>query len=193
MRGGPAAPTPMIQTIVYRSVALRKPPLKSFFFDVTLHNPEAEPRWLILPQTLPYEGKTTPAPGEKSEVEVQIFQLGERGRLFYGVAGHLWAVKLAAGATLTLRGLRIDAWWEHIPEVTEVVAISSQELKFGDLRAEDLAAPGESLCESGDVAAPRDAGDARALKFWHPAERQQAPISFYAARRQGAWVPLRER
>jgi len=154
-----------------------KPPLKEHLFDVTLRNPSPEPRWLLVPETFPYEGDTKPAIGDGNLAELQIFETSKHPRtvVAQAVGSHFWAIRLVGHGTVTLRQLPISSWWENLPDSVDLpVVVASEVLVGGQPMASCF--PGDPLSESGaDVQAPSDAADKRALHFWHPEDRTPAP------------------
>lgn len=167
-----AAPVPApAGPLTARAVSLfrGKPPLKSHGFDVTLRNPASEPRWLVLPETFPYAGREDPAPGG-AESELQLFKLSEAPAVIVvkGVGSNLWAVRLPGAGTVTLRGLKIDSWWDEVPETTLLRMIVARELRVDGRPIAEVVGRSLDSASGADVAAPAGAGDERALEFWHP-------------------------
>ncbi|MBI4699789.1 MAG: hypothetical protein HY744_01260 [Deltaproteobacteria bacterium] len=196
--GGPQAeatkalPAPAAPVVEATAVGIRygKPPLKEHRFDLVLRNPAVEPRWLLLPDVFPYAGEARPAPGLDPEVELQVYLLAEAPRvvIINGVGGNFWAVRLPGRGQVTLRGLAIRSWWDEVPPATRLQAIVAREIWVGGL---PLAARIETdpMSETGaDVAAPKDASDPRALRFWHPDGGGSAPVAIEAERR--VWVTV---
>jgi hypothetical protein len=139
-----------------------KPPLKIHSFDVTLRNPSKEPRWLLVPRSFPQKGAYQP---DSDEAELQIFTLGESSFVI-GVGANFQAVKLAGGGAVTLRGLKIESWWEKVPKSVDLEVLVARSVLVGDARLETMV--GDALLQQKDVQAPRGADDPRAKKFWHP-------------------------
>lgn len=170
-----------------------KPPLRSHYFDVTLRNPADGPRWLILPETFPYEGAKDPYPGQGAMAELQVFQVARAPRVVLGLAvaiGGFWAVKLPAGGTLTLRELPIDAFWEEGPKAVDLEVIVAREITAGG-QPLGTRFGADALSETGaDAKAPRDAADPRALSFWNPSDGKSVPIRFDEESRARVSVPL---
>ena len=168
----PAPLLPNAGVIAARSLGLwyGKPPLKEHRFDVVLQNPSKEARWMVLPSTFPYANDTKPASGDSPVGELQIFRLSAHPKVLLteAVGGTFWAVKLPAGGKVSLRRLRIESWWEHVPASVVLEVLVAREItvdgqSLGAILGED------PVAESGaDVLAAKDAGDPRALRFWHP-------------------------
>ncbi|APR88425.1 hypothetical protein A7982_13774 [Minicystis rosea] len=180
--------------IAARSLGLwyGKPPLKEHRFDVVLQNPAKDARWMVLPTCFPYEHDTKPAPGDSPVAELQIFRLSEHPKvvLAEGVGGTFWAVKLPAGGRVTLRGLRIDSWWEKVPAEVTLEVLVARSITVGGAPLADLIGE-DPLCETGaDVLAAKDAGDARALHFWQPDAGYDAPLAMNVESRARVLVPL---
>lgn len=169
-----------------------KPPLKSHGFDVALRNPASEPRWLILPNTFPYAGRQDPAPGGE-EVELQIFKVSEKPAVVMveGIGGHFWAVRLPGGGTLTLRNLRIQSWWDEVPETTQLRMIVAREVLLGERGLADAVGQSLDSASGADALAPEGAGDPRVVKFWHPADEQPVMVRFEEESRVEVTVPLK--
>lgn len=169
-----------------------KPPRVEHSFDVTLRNPDAEPRWLVLPTSFPYEGQATPRPGAGEVVEVQVFELSKEPRVVIGktIGGEAWVLHLPGHATVTLRGLKIASWWETIPESVALEVIVASALRLGDAPlAEAIGVPFASQ-GGAEVEAPRDAADPRGLSFWHPAGERGVPLNLEVVSRASLRVPL---
>ena len=101
-------------TISAKSVGIwfGKPPLKHHLLDMHLSNPLDEPVWILLPERID---------------EPKFGDIGGIGvvRLSDTPPAYLWelggmdgfrAVRLPAGASVTLRELTFRAWWSDIPE-----------------------------------------------------------------------------
>lgn len=188
----PTPSSPRIVTATSLGVWYARPPRKHHFFDVSLHNPSAQARWLILPSAFPYAGDTRPAPGG-NEVELQVFLVSERPRVVvvYGVTSSLWAVHLPGHGSTVLRRLAIQSWWESVPAATTLEVIVARDLRVGGKPLGDQVGIDPASETGGDTAAPRDAGDRRALKFWHPAEGlQELPVEIDVETRARIEVPL---
>lgn len=168
-----------------------KPPLKSHGFDVVLQNPASEPRWLILPNTFPYEGREDPAPGGE-EVELQIFRVSEAPAVVVveGISGHFWAVRLPGGGTLALRNLRIQSWWDEVPDATTLRMIVAREVLLGERPLAEVVGQALDSASGADAPAPEGAGDKRALKFWHPPDEKAVAVRFEEESRVEVVVPL---
>ena len=127
-----------------------KPPQETYYFDVRLHNPSSEARWLVLPQTFSYDGKDTPAPGKGTVSGLKADVLSGRGRLVWVTMtdpGGFRAILLPPHANVTLRNLPVDAWWQTQHKtakldviVAKSIAIDEKPLESfikGDLKSED--------------------------------------------------------
>ncbi len=169
-----------------------KPPMALHYFDVALHNPSDGPRWLILPETFPYEGQDDPRPGGLL-AELQIYRLSTQPSTIIakGVGGNFWALRLPAGGDITIRRLPITSWWGDFPKSTPIELIIAKDVLVAGAPLESLF-QGESLCQSGaTVDAPSDAGDTRGEQFWHPADRLSgAPIEIVEESRERIVVAL---
>ena len=172
-----AAPASLAGTAV--SLWYGKPPLKSHGLDVALRNPASEPRWLILPNTFPYAGREDPAPGGE-EVELQIFKLSEAPPVIVveGVGGHFWAVRLPGGGTLRLRNLRIQSWWDVVPDTTLLRMIVAREVLLGERPLAEVVGQSLDSASGADALAPEGAGDDRVAKFWHPPDEKRVAVRF---------------
>jgi hypothetical protein len=169
-----------------------KPPLKKHRFDVKLRNPSPERRWLILPATFPYAGQKDPAPGG-AETEMQVFQLSAEPYVLFirGVAGHFQTVSLPGNATLVLRRLEIESWWDDVPKSAEIEVIVAREIRVGDETIEDSLGSTDVESHGGaDVKAPSGAADPRARRFWHRT-RGSATLQFDVESRAKLKVKLR--
>jgi hypothetical protein len=150
-----------------------KPPLQVHSFDVTLQNPSAEPRWILLPRVF----------GQglgKDEAELQIYRLSAKSTLVIGISGNFQGVKLPGHGVVTLRGLRIESWWEKSPKTVEVEVLVARTVTLAGV-------PLLALESSGDVKAPRDAADDRAQKFLHP----NGPVAVDVESRYPLTAPLK--
>lgn len=178
----------------FREVHFGKPPLKFLRFDVTLHNPSSNPRWLILPATLPYQGDTVPAPGGV-ETELQVFLLSKHPRvlLLYGVAGNFQAVLLPGQGWVTLRNLPIEAWWQEVPAKTDLEVIVARSVTIGGAALGDLIGALANSESGAAVDAQSNAGDERSLQFWHPKEGSFPPIAIDVESRAKISVPIPKR
>ncbi|MGH7284835.1 MAG: matrixin family metalloprotease [Polyangiaceae bacterium] len=127
-----------------------KPPQQIFYFDVRLHNPSNEARWIVLPPTFTYDGKDTPAPGKGTVSGLSAVVLSGRGKLVWvsmSDPGGFHGVLLPPHANVTLRNLPVDAWWQtkHKTGKLDVIlaksiAIDEKPLESfikGDLKSED--------------------------------------------------------
>lgn len=169
-----------------------KPPRVEHSFDVTLRNPDAEPRWLVLPTSFPYEGQTTPRPGAGEVAEVQVFELSKAPRVVIGktIGGEAWVLHLPGRETVTLRGLKIASWWETMPESVTLEVIVASALRLGDAPLPEAIGVPFASQGGAEVEAPRDAADPRALSFWHPADGSGVPLHIEVVSTGSLRVPL---
>lgn len=190
-----ASGSPTIVQATFRDVWLGKPPMAENSFDVTLTNPAAAPRWLILPRTFPYAGEDHPAPGG-NEIEVQAFVLSTEPRVVIveGVSANFLAVRLPGGAIVTLRGLGITSWWHDRPAAVDLEVLVAREITVGGTPLAELVKGDPTSAAHADVDARFDAGHPGALPFWHPADRENgAPVTFDVESRGRVRVPLGRR
>jgi hypothetical protein len=108
-----------------------KPPSVRHTFDVTLHNPSGEPRWLILPMMFPYSGKKEPVPGGKAEKMVDHLLGAGVISLVICKSANFQAVKLPGHGGVTLRDLSIDSWFDGFPPSTELEVIVARGITVG--------------------------------------------------------------
>ena len=187
-----ASSPPGVQVVTATSTGWRpsKPPLKVLRFNLSLTNPDDEPRWLVWPSTFPHEGRSDPAPGG-DVYEVHVCRLSEHPRVVMvdAVGAHFQAVKLPAHGALSLRGARIDAWWDKLPEATTIEVQVVRAITVGGTALE--AGLGiDATSETGaDVAAPTGASDPRAGTFWELGEAG-TPVTFDVASRSRIDVRL---
>jgi hypothetical protein len=161
-----------------------KPPLDYQFFDVVLRNPANGPRWIILPDVFPYEGRNDPLPGGEVS-ELQRFELGGV-HFVQAIGANLQAVKLPAHGIVTLRRLTIDSWWDKPHDSTEIEVMVARSIKIGGSPLEEL---GVGLSASGaDVEIPRGVDHAT---FWHPKEHEHATVAFDVESRTRISVSLK--
>lgn len=127
-----------------------KPPQETYYFDVRLHNPSGEARWLVLPVTFTYDAKDTPAPGKGTVSGLKADVLSGRGKLVWVTMsdpGGFRAVLLPPHANVTLRNLPVDAWWETRHKTAKLDVILAKSIAIdekpiesfikGDLKSED--------------------------------------------------------
>lgn len=187
-----SAPAPVYLAAKPVSLWYGKPPLKAHGFEVVLRNPATEPRWLVLPNTFPQAGSAESGPGG-DEVELQIFKVSEAPAVIVveGVGAHFWAVRLPGSGTLTLRNLRIEAWWDEVPETTRLEMIVAREVRLGERALADVVGMAFDSASGADALAPEGAGDGRVMKFWHPPDEQPVKVSFDEESRQAVEVSLK--
>ena len=190
-----ASGAPAIVHATYRDVWRGKPPMAENSFDVTLTNPAAAPRWLILPSTFPYTGEDHPAPGG-DEVELQAYLLSTEPRVVIveGVSANFLALRLPGGATVTLRGLQITSWWHERPAAVDLEVLVAREITVGGVPLAKLVKVDTMSATHADVDARFDVSHPGALPFWHPADRETgAPVTFDVESRARLRVPLGRR
>jgi hypothetical protein len=116
---GPAVEPPVME-IAYCGERPQKPPLKTLFFNLTLHNRSDRARWFLLPRAL-YEQPVSLSKHSIDAVEVRTAQAPNRLILadFMGTlqlqpesAGGFQGFYLPGGANLTVRSLNIALWGE---------------------------------------------------------------------------------
>jgi hypothetical protein len=193
----PDAPAPSLSAdavVSARSLGLHygQPPLVTHRFDVSLRNPASYERWLVLPATFPYETSTHPAPGEGSLAELQLFLLSESPRvvLAKGVGGAFWAIRLPAHGDLVLRRLPIESWWPTTPPEVAIDVLVAREFTVDGAPLASQTG-GDPTCGSGaDVLAPDNAGDKRALPFWHADKDSKGAMNIDVDSRARIVVPL---
>jgi hypothetical protein len=115
----PAAGSPSLE-IAYCGERAQKPPLKTLFFNITLHNRADHARWFLLPRSL-YEQPVTLPKQSLDVLEVRtavpanhLFLVDFMGsmQLQPESAGGFQGFLLPAGATLTARSFTIALWGE---------------------------------------------------------------------------------
>ncbi|HEX7664345.1 MAG TPA: matrixin family metalloprotease [Polyangiaceae bacterium] len=92
-----------------------KPPSKVNTFDVRLHNPGSDKRWLVLPRVFPYDAKDEPAPGKGTANSLKAEVMSGRGRFVRVTmqgAGGFFAVQVPAHGDVTIHNLKIESWWD---------------------------------------------------------------------------------
>ena len=168
-----------------------KPPLAFNGFDVALRNPSAEPRWMILPATFPYAGRSEPAPGSSKVLELQIFRLAGGKVVFVkAVGGEFQAVKLPGRGTIKLRGLNIDSWWEKRPASVELELIVAPTVKIGGQTLETIVR-GKALSASGvETGVPGDLSGEPDVTMWHAKDHDEVPVTIEVESRARVTVVL---
>jgi hypothetical protein len=122
--------------IEFREIRFRKPPLAELYFDVTLRNDRAAPRWFLLPSNL----RSGKAPiGEKGGVDaLEAFAPNGKGHVivghFLGTAG-FHAILLAPRSEVRLRLFPISYWGDP-PANLQVEVVIARRLTIGGKRAE---------------------------------------------------------
>jgi hypothetical protein len=115
----PAAESPALE-IAYCGERARKPPLKTLFFNITLHNRADHARWFLLPRSL-YEQPVVLNKNSIDAVEVRtamppnrlvLIDFMSNMQLQPESAGGFQGLFLTAGANVTVRGLNIGLWGE---------------------------------------------------------------------------------
>jgi len=133
-----------------------KPPSVRHTFDVTLHNPSAEARWLILPLMFPYSGKKEPVPGGKAEKMVDHLLGAGAVSLVVCQSANFQAVKLPPHGGVTLRDLSIDSWFDGFPPSTELEVIVARGITVGGEALEKIVTVKSAGGASVTVPAERD-------------------------------------
>jgi len=128
---GPRAPA----EITFREMRLRKPPLAELYFDITLHNYQTGPRWVLLPSNLP----GTSALLTKGGVDtVEVFEPRGRGRVIVGHflgTGGFYALLLPARAEVRLQMFPIS-YWGNPPDQLQLEVLTAKGLTIGGETAE---------------------------------------------------------
>lgn len=114
--------------ITFREMRLRKPPLAELYFDITLHNYQAGPRWVLLPSNL---GSGTSALLAKGGVDtVEVFAPRGSGRVIVGHflgTGGFYALLLPTRAEVRLQMFPISYWGDP-PAQLQVEVVTAQSL-----------------------------------------------------------------
>jgi hypothetical protein len=117
--------------ITFREMRLRKPPLAELYFDITLHNDQAGPRWVLLPSNL---GPGTSGLLTKGGVDtVEVFAPRGSGRVIVGHflgTGGFYALLLPARAEVRLQMFPISYWGDP-PDQLQVEVVTAQGLTIG--------------------------------------------------------------
>ena len=105
-----------------------KLPLKYLMGEVVLRNDRSEPRWFLIPTSLPRD----PRSGGVYKVEVSAISGPQPGVIGYlhGSAGYA-AVLLSPHAEVKIQGLQIDYWGEVLPHALEVQVRIAREVSLG--------------------------------------------------------------
>jgi len=110
----------------------------SYVFDLTLRNPAASPRWLVLPRSFPRDGKEGPAPGTGPVATLEADVLAGRGRATLVRAagpGGFQAVFLPGGAVVHLREVAIEAPWDTSHAIAKFPIIVARDFTIDDRSA----------------------------------------------------------
>ncbi|MFO0552051.1 MAG: hypothetical protein U0271_26935 [Polyangiaceae bacterium] len=158
---------PMI-TFQYTRTTQQRPPLHTLYFNVSLRNPSGEPRWIVIPDTLPHTGEADPAPGgDVAELEIYLLSQSPRATLVRAVGGHYWAVWLPGHGHMTLRDLGIKSWNEDASTIV-IETLIAREITFDGAPLASVIGPNARSDSSVETDAPASISDPRAQKFWHP-------------------------
>lgn len=107
-----------------------RPPLERLLVDVQLRNDDADPRWVVIPRTVPLEKQ-----GGVDKLEQLTVPAGNAtiavGR-FLGSMG-VYALKLAPGARVNLRKLEVS-WWRPESGAKDIAfdVVLASDVKLGD-------------------------------------------------------------
>jgi hypothetical protein len=122
--------------IEFREIRFRKPPLAELYFDVTLRNDRAAPRWFLLPSNL---GSGKAPIGEKGGVDgLEAFAPKGKGHVIVGHflgTGGFHAILLAPRSEVRLRLFPISYWGDP-PANLQMEIVIARGLTIGDKRAE---------------------------------------------------------
>ena len=165
-----------------------KPPLKRHAFDVVLHNPSHEPRWIVLPTMFPYESSNEPAPGG-SEGEIRWLVLSKQPRVVIARGGQFLAIRLAGDARVGISPIWIESWWKDLPKSTELRVLVAREVTIGGTALAALA-DSDPTSASAMVIGAKDVGDERVETIWHPPGDRASPIAFDVESSAVVTVPL---
>ncbi len=177
---------------VFQNQRRLKPPLSTFTFDVELRNPSSESRWLILPETFPYKGRSDPAVGKGDECELQPYLLSKEPRVLWvrGICTNFQAVRLPGDALLKVRGVKIEAWWEDTPPAVDLELRAAKGLKIGGVELAELLGVDVESSGGAEVDGYTDAGDPRVLSMWHPTPESNRAVAVDVDQTTRARVPL---
>lgn len=143
----------------YCGVRLGKPPLKYLAFNVTVRNLAAKPQWFLFPRAL-YE--QAPSPPKQSGVDgaeifsskpdrnVTVAQFMGSIRLQPESAGGFQALRLPAGAVVSIRDFSISFWGENFSPLPVQIVIADQ-LRIGSIPADGWAGVPLVSAQSADV------------------------------------------
>ncbi|WP_394820539.1 hypothetical protein [Pendulispora albinea] len=109
----------------------------TYVFDMRITNPASSPRWLVLPELFPREGKEEPAPGRGGIDRMRVDRLPGRGRVVIVHAvgpGGFQALLLPAGGKVTLNELSIGATeWNGARATAKIEVILARDIAIDDL------------------------------------------------------------
>jgi hypothetical protein len=165
-----------------------KPPSVRHTFNVTLHNPSGEARWLILPLMFPYSGKKEPVPGGKAERMVNHV-LGTVLSFVVGKSANFQAVKLPPHGGVTLRDLSIDSWFDGFPPSTELEVIVARGITVGGEALEKIFAV--KSADGASVAVPSEREWPAMGTTWQSPPDDPFPVSFDVESRARLTVSLK--
>ena len=177
----PVSSRPAVE-IKFREMRFGKPPLVELYFDVTLRNDGADPRWFLLPKSLSPETTSIAAKGGVDALEV----FGPQGTghvaigRFYGTGG-FQALLLPSGAEVRLRLLPIS-YWGDLPKSVQVEILIAKQLTIGGENAEVWFGENPASSVRADIAERAD-GSARMLHSRHTSDNKEVPTVFEEDRR----------
>jgi hypothetical protein len=114
---------------------LMRPPKRELWLDVTVENSDEQPCWVLLPDRPAPPATDSPSRVERYELPATVLALR-------GVDGGGYAVRVAGGATVTLRRLPLSSW-ERLPDPLELEALSAAALTVDGADPDATAADGE--------------------------------------------------
>ena len=129
----PGAPPPPHHQSAHGPSADAAPP--SYVFDLTLRNPAASPRWLVVPRSFPRDGKDGPAPGVGAVTSLDADLQAGRGRatvVYGGGPGGFQAVLLPGGATVHLREVALEAPWDTTHAIARFSVVVARDFAVDD-------------------------------------------------------------
>ena len=132
---GPVASTnePVVE-IKYVAMHLERPPKIRLFFDITLSNERAGPRWFLLPDRL---GPEREAAAYAVDI-IEGYELqgqGQAGVVHFGGSHGFQALLLPAGGRVELQRFPI-LFWGKMPDSVLIEVISANQLTVGGKPAE---------------------------------------------------------
>jgi hypothetical protein len=125
----PLSSSPPVE-IKFRDMRFGKPPLAYLYFDMMLRNNRAEPRWFLLPNSLPVFASVAAKGGVD---KVEVFAPQGDGRVIIGHflgTGGFRALLLPAGAEVRLRLFPIS-YWGDLPDQLQVEVVLAKRLTIG--------------------------------------------------------------